>query len=1080
MIRPVLTAMVVMLSIGTARADDVLHFAVQPAWVSPVAVPTGKPADGAVTVRLVDCQVHYDEGGTHTFFRQVIRINAPEGLLAAGNVGLGWQPAFGGVTVHRVAIHRGADAIDVLGDGKRFQILRREAGLESLTITGALTAILQVPDLRVGDELEVAYTIDSNNPVLGGHVEASAPLAKMPSTDRLSMRYSWPVARPVRWKVGPLAPKAVLSRQDAWQVLTVARDGWTTPDIPNGAPGRFANNGTLEVADFTDWAQVATVMRPLYLKASTIAPDSPVMAEVKRIAALSTDPRIRASEALRVVQSQVRYLARVDGLGNYTPESADTVWSGKSGDCKGKTVLLLAMLHALGITAEPALVSATDGDGLDASLPMPGRFNHVIARATIGDMVYWLDGTRLGDRGVDTIAVPAFDWALPIDDERPALAALVATEPSLPDTEYRLTLDASAGLTKPAKASGSVIFRGEAGSKMRLSLSFVTAAQRDEIMRKTWADRYSWIDLDTVTYGVDDQTGDVSMSFTGKAKMSWERGGLDSAQRYEADYARLGHDIAPKREHDVDAAPVAVDGDYSLVREIILLPDHGRGFSTEGDAFDKVVGGVHYVRTVALKDGRFEMSAASSNRPFEVSYAAAKDADKLTDGLFARQLFIRAPADYEVATVAAPAVAATTTQAPADTSLTEINRLAVAGKNDDALKLVDSRIAGGDKGAAMLAMRGQLLIRLDRTKDADIAYDEALAADRREPTAILGKAQMLVDAGRLEDALILYDRIILLRPEAAENYRKRGEARFDLGDTAGAMSDARIVLASRPDDYWAHFVCAQLLLEQGKPAEAIEQARALVRLKPDDVDAHNLLGRVLAMAGQRRDAVAEFGHSIAIAPSSAAYYNRLSFDLDDDATRLADMLALIKLDPASDVPAPALRRLLADPTARSAIAAAYDRALDANGGNDGVANERDLMLAIGGDAKAYVARGDAQLARKPDDADSLNDACWRRATFRVELEKAAAECDKAIARQSSAMVLDSRGLVWLQRGDWAKAAVDYGSALASRPRTASSLYGRGLARARLGQVADSRNDIAAALRIDPTIARTYEQYGLKP
>src|SRR3569623_768945 len=138
-------------------------------------------------------------------------------------------------------------------------------------------------------------------------------------------------------------------------------------------------------------------MRPLYLKASTIGPDSPVMAEVKRIAALSADPKVRASEALRVVQSQVRYLARVDGLGNYTPESADTVWSGKSGDCKGKTVLLLAMLRALGITAEPALVSATDGDGLDASLPMPGRFNHVIARATIGDKVYWLDGARLGD-----------------------------------------------------------------------------------------------------------------------------------------------------------------------------------------------------------------------------------------------------------------------------------------------------------------------------------------------------------------------------------------------------------------------------------------------------------------------------------------------------------------------------------------------------------------------------------------------------------------------------------------------------------------------------------------------------------
>ena len=1078
MIRLLLAVMVAVLSIGSARADDVLHFGAQPAWVAPLTAPAGKPADGAVTVRLIDCQVRFDERGTHTFFRQITRINAPEGLLAMGNVGLAWQPAFGGVTVHSVVIHRVGIAIDILGDGKGFQILRREAGLESLTITGILTAIFQVPDLHVGDELEVAYTVDANNPVLGGHVEASAPLTKMPSADRISLRYSWPLARPVKWAAGPLAPKGVLTRQDGWQTLTVARDGWTTPDVPDGAPGRFANSGTVQIADFADWGQIAEIMRPLYLKAATIGADSPVMAEVKRIAALSADPKVRASEALRVVQSQVRYLARVDGLGNYTPESADTVWSGKSGDCKGKTVLLLAMLRALDISAEPALVSATDGDGLDGSLAMPGRFNHVIARATIGDKVYWLDGTRLGDRGVDTIAVPNFKWALPIDDAHPVLASLVATEPSLPETEYSLTLDARAGLTKPAKASGAVIFRGEAGSKTRLSMSFVTAAQRDEIMRKTWAGRYSWIDLDTVTYAIDDHSGDVSMSFTGKAKMDWNSSGLDSAQRYEADYARLGRDLAPKRDKNVDAAPVAIDDDFTLNREIILLPDGGKGFSIEGDPFDKVVGGVHYVRTVALKDGRFEMAAASSNRPLELSYAAAKDADKLTDGLFARQLFIRAPADYEVAAAPAPTVAVPR-EPPADISLTEINRLAVAGKNGDALKLVESRIAGGDKGAAMLAMRGQLLVRLGRTSDAGNAYDASLAADRREPTAILGKAQMLVDAGRPEDALILYDRIILLRPEATENYRKRGGVRFELGDAAGAMSDARIVMTKIPDDFWAHYVCTQLLLEQGKPTEAIEQARALVRLKSDDADAHYLLGRVLAMTGQRREATTELARSIGIAPNSGAYYTRLAYDLDD-TTRLADMLALIKLEPASDVPAPALRRLLANPPARSAIIAAYDTALDANGGSDDVANERDLMLAIGGNASAYVARGDAQLAKAPDDADSLNDACWRHATFRVALETAASQCDKAVVKQRSAMILDSRGLVWLQRGEWAKAADDYGNAIGMRPRQASSLYGRGLARAHLGQASDSKTDIAAALRIDPTIAQVYAGYGQKP
>ena len=34
-------------TIGHARADDVLHFGAQPAWVTPVDAPPAKPADGA-------------------------------------------------------------------------------------------------------------------------------------------------------------------------------------------------------------------------------------------------------------------------------------------------------------------------------------------------------------------------------------------------------------------------------------------------------------------------------------------------------------------------------------------------------------------------------------------------------------------------------------------------------------------------------------------------------------------------------------------------------------------------------------------------------------------------------------------------------------------------------------------------------------------------------------------------------------------------------------------------------------------------------------------------------------------------
>ena len=110
-----------------------------------------------------------------------------------------------------------------------------------------------------------------------------------------------------------------------------------------------------------------------------------------------------------------------------------------------------------------------------------------------------------------------------------------------------------------------------------------------------------------------------------------------------------------------------------------------------------------------------------------------------------------------------------------DTGLTEVTRLSGAGKNDEALKLVDTRIGRGERTAPILAMRGQLLSRLGQTKDADAAFDQALATDRRDPAALLGKAQMLVDAERLEDSLIFCRR--LARASASRFARSLSQAR---------------------------------------------------------------------------------------------------------------------------------------------------------------------------------------------------------------------------------------------------------------------------------------------------------------
>ena len=641
-----------LLGVVPARAEETAKVVISsvPTWVAPVTVPASRSGDGAIDVRLLDLQTRVDNDGLHQNFHQVSRVLTPEGLTVLGNFGVAWQPGVSLAKVHMIAIRRDGKLIDVLRDGRGFQVLRREANLEKLQIDGSLTAVMPIADLRVGDELETAWTLDSQNPVLGGKSEGRQFFGAGPSYGRLFVRYSWPKGRAVQSRVGIALPKPVAIKTTTEDGFAIDKIDYSVPAFPNGAPARFVLNTAIDIAEFPDWKSVAATMQPLYQTAAKIAPNSPIQSEIRRISAISNDPHVRATEALKAVQGQVRYFARFDGLGGYKPESADAVWAGRVGDCKGKTALLLALLQGLGIDAEAALVSSGAGDGLDTALPMPGRFDHVIARAIIAGKTYWLDGTRLGDRSIDTIVVPPFKWALPVGANSAALVALVALDPVAPQEEWRLDLDARAGTDKPAKASGVAIFRGDKASDLRAALTVMPVASRDTYLRGIWTGRHDWIKVDNISFSYDENDGSLRLNMTGTGEMDWNDKGETRYNNYEADRATLGQNLVSKRIEALQAvAPVYVAQRFEATHQTILLPDGGRGFKLDGGNVDTVIGGIHYRRTATLVGERFDMTTITQSREGELSYVDAVAADKATDELVKNRLFIDLPVKAAVA-----------------------------------------------------------------------------------------------------------------------------------------------------------------------------------------------------------------------------------------------------------------------------------------------------------------------------------------------------------------------------------------------------------------------------------------------
>ena len=113
-------------------------------------------------------------------------------------------------------------------------------------------------------------------------------------------------------------------------------------------------------------------------------------------------------------------------------------------------------------------------------------------------------------------------------------------------------------------------------------------------------------------------------------------------------------------------------------------------------------------------------------------------------------------------------------------------------------------------------------------------------------------------------------------------------------------------------------------------------------------------------------------------------------------------------------------------------------------------------------------------------AAALNARCWTRALWGQEIEEALADCNAAVKlRPDSASFLNSRGLVYLRKGDFKNAIADYDASL-QLERLPWSLYGRGVARVRTGDTAGGQADIAAATALGKNIAATASRYGITP
>ena len=453
-----------------------------PAWVKPLdpdAIPLSKSAEieGGLDYILVDCQ-QMAEPRTD-FFHYTQQVVNQHGLEDGSEIHIDYDPSCQGFTMNWLKIKRDGVWQNRL-HAEKFQVLHREENLDSQMLDGRLSVVCHLQDIRVGDEIDYAYTITGANPVFHGKFIDSFSTTWSSPVHLFRHQLILPPGRTVAFKdYGyPLEPTRT-ETADHGELLT-----WQNKDVPafpeeDDTPSWYDTYGWVELTEFQSWKEVVDWTLSIYPFTAPLSKE--LQDKVARIAKDHTGDEDQALAVIRLVQDDIRYLGIEMGANSYQPDPPAQVYGNRFGDCKDKALLCVSLLRALGIEAYPALVNTDYLQETGKQLPSPFAFDHVIVQAIIDHHPYWIDTTRSDQRGLlKDFYVDDFKQALLIKEGNDALTPIERSPDSLSQEKIE-DLYTVKSVEAPVTLEVHSIYKGERADSERSTFaqSSLESVQKD-------------------------------------------------------------------------------------------------------------------------------------------------------------------------------------------------------------------------------------------------------------------------------------------------------------------------------------------------------------------------------------------------------------------------------------------------------------------------------------------------------------------------------------------------------------------------------------------------------------------------
>lgn len=388
-----------------------------PAWVhahEPALVwdQTAPGASGAKWRNwLIDSQADRRAGKRVRYFDRSYESISTELTREAGKVQIWFNPEFQRLSIHRVAIRRAGKWQDRLEPGA-MTLARRESQFEQDMSTGMVSAMLVMNDVQAGDVVRVSYSIDGQNPIMAGL-----------DVEDISFGWTNPILeQKLRVLLDPTAVVSVHAdngapayreqRSASALEITASAQRLAAVIDEGNYPRGYPKIPSLVISEKRGWSAVATWVADLYPTHGALPEELETRIATWRAL---PDDSARIGAALRAVQEEVRYFGIELGDNTHKPAEPALTWTRRYGDCKDKSRLLVAILQAMGIQANAALVSAENGRRVADLPPNAAAFDHVIVQVRVADGLLWLDPTATQQRGAPASIVNVnYGFALPV------------------------------------------------------------------------------------------------------------------------------------------------------------------------------------------------------------------------------------------------------------------------------------------------------------------------------------------------------------------------------------------------------------------------------------------------------------------------------------------------------------------------------------------------------------------------------------------------------------------------------------------------------------------------------------------